>query len=284
MKLDSLKRRIIKERNKAERYKEVKNFIKNPYRLSSPEKAETIVSLTSYGDRLASVHLAIASIMDQTMRPDSVVLYLDVGSNNRPLPLPLARLEQESGLIIKRGYPNLRAHLKYFYSIQEFPDSNIVTIDDDIIYQRDTLEQLNKLKEAHPGCVVARRGHKIKTDGDLLLPYASWYWEWNKSEPSTVVVATGVGGVLYPKRLLPSSAFNVNRLKKYSLENDDLWLWANEHAANISTVVSTKVPELFEIKGSQRTALNKTNVRQSKNDEIMLRLMNEYDISVQSLG
>ena len=60
---------------------------------------EVIVSLTTYGKRLYDVYLAIESIMQQSMKPNRIVLWLGDELKNRPLPRILG-FQQQRGLEI----------------------------------------------------------------------------------------------------------------------------------------------------------------------------------------
>lgn len=48
----------------------------------------------------------------------------------------------------------MRAHGKYHYAMQDFPNSIIVTVDDDMIYPNDTIESLWNAHVKYPNCVI----------------------------------------------------------------------------------------------------------------------------------
>ena len=155
------------------RLREVSKFDFRPY-MSAPISNNTYISLTSYGARLNAVHMAIRSLLMQSVRPSKVLLYLDESIQRDTLSDDLLDLEQY-GLEIRMGYEDLGPHKKYLFAFQEFPDSLIITADDDLIYPADMVESLLTAHEAVPYCVVARRCHLIGFDvaGDLL-PYEKW--------------------------------------------------------------------------------------------------------------
>ena len=158
------------------RLREVSKSDFRPY-MSAPISNNTYISLTSYGARLNAVHMAIRSLLMQSVRPSKVLLYLDESIQRDTLSDDLLDLEQY-GLEIRMGYEDLGPHKKYLFAFQEFPDSLIITADDDLIYPADMVESLLTAHEAVPYCVVARRCHLIGFDvaGDLL-PYEKWGWE-----------------------------------------------------------------------------------------------------------
>ena len=101
---------------------------------------DIIVSLTTYGKRLYDVHLAIESIMEQTMKANRILLWLDEGYINQRLPKTLELLKKR-GLEI-RYCKDLRSYKKLIPALKEFPNDAIITIDDVLIYEFDLLERL----------------------------------------------------------------------------------------------------------------------------------------------
>ena len=99
---------------------------------------EYIVSLTSWEPRFDVLPVALKSILLQTRRPDRVILYLGSDVDPEKLPLEVRRFE-EKGVEIRFMEENLRAHKKYYYAMEEFPDSTIITVDDDVIYSPFTI-------------------------------------------------------------------------------------------------------------------------------------------------
>jgi len=77
----------------------------------------------------------------QSVRPSKVLLYLDESIQRDTLSDDLLDLEQY-GLEIRMGYEDLGSHKKYLFAFQEFPDSLIITADDDLIYPADMVESL----------------------------------------------------------------------------------------------------------------------------------------------
>lgn len=88
--------------------------------------------------------------------------------------------------------------------MQEYRESAIITVDDDVIYPRDTVESLIKNFEKYPRCISARRVHRITHDiSNNVLSYNLWEFECSTiKKPSFDLIAIGVGGVLYPPHIL----------------------------------------------------------------------------------
>ena len=122
-------------------------------------ETEIIVSLTTHSYRINDVYLAIESIMQGTMLPNRIILWLSEEYKKDPLPVTLQN-QMERGLEV-RYCKDVRSYTKLVPALKEFPNSAIVTIDDDILYPIDALEHLvNAYKNAND-CICANWVHFI---------------------------------------------------------------------------------------------------------------------------
>lgn len=145
---------------------------KDEYKLEKNTKSNKriIISLTTFPARINRVWLVIESILRQKVKADMVLLWLsrEQFSSLDILPHNLLRL-QERGLEIRFCDANLRAHTKYFYRMQEFPDDIVVTVDDDIVYNPYLIKHLIELYNKYPYSICCCRSWKINTvNGDLV--------------------------------------------------------------------------------------------------------------------
>ena len=240
-----------------------------------------ICSLTTLPQRIDVVHLSIMSILKQTTRPHKVILYL--GSElfkNIKLPDNLMKL-QNNGLEIKY-VKDVMVHTKYFYAFQEYPNSIVITFDDDILYQKTLIEELLKLHEKYKNSVVCSRAHKMKFNCGQLEPYNEWDWNAKTSFPSMYFFATGVGGVLYPTKCFDNRTFKVNDFFELSSKNDDIWLKCMEVLIKLPVVTLNEKTWFLEIKNSQNTSLNSLNVHASQNDIYLDNVFQKYKITEKS--
>lgn len=250
---------------------------------TTPRDEEVVVSLTSYGRRLNSVHMTIRSIFEQTYKPDKVILYLGSDVSMHDLPETLTDLKKY-GLDIRAKQENIRSHKKYFYAIQEFPTSLIVTVDDDLLYPSDLIENLVKTHVKYPKAVVASRVHRICLDDNgVLLPYRKWGWEVDAShdEPSFSYIATGCGGVLYPPDSLASDMLNIDLIQKLAIQADDLWLKVAEVMAHTPVKMAEGLmwKRTYEEPSAELNGLSNVNVAEDKNDLILKDILNYYGLT-----
>lgn len=251
------------------------------YALNCKErKARVIVSLTSYPGRFAHIHTALKSMMLQTVKPDKIIVWLDEDAGRDKLTPKMLELEQYG--IEYRAMPgDLKPHKKYIHAMREFPDDIIITVDDDLIYSRDVIETLLRTHERYPKAVCARRVHKItkRPDGEIAS-YNDWLGEYcGCNVPSHALVATGVGGVLYPPHCLYGAAFDEALIVKLSLKADDIWLKFMELLNGTYVVwAPCRIPMPDLIKKEQATSLKSENVAQSRNDVYFANVQNYFHV------
>lgn len=122
------------------------------------QKPALIVSLTSYPERINTVSQAINTLLQQTLKPDKLILWLaNEQFPNKELDLPADLLKlKELGLEIN-WCEDLKSYKKLIPSLHLFPDDIIVTADDDLYYQPDWLESLYKSYLKNPDCIHTRK-------------------------------------------------------------------------------------------------------------------------------
>ena len=247
-------------------------------------KHHIVVSLTSFPARLSTVHYAIKSILNQSIKPDIIFVSLTKEEVQNESNLPESLLElKKHGTNINFADNNLKPHNKYLHAREMYPNSLIITIDDDNIYDTSLISDLYNSFLKHPNAISARRVHKIKLDNNgNLLPYNDWYYEFKKeTKPSMSLLATGVGGVLYPPDLLPKETFDIVKIKELCLNADDIWLKFMQLKNNIPVVwVKGKKIHPYTIKSAQKVSLLKSNYHQNVNDKYINDLQNYYGINL----
>jgi len=247
--------------------------------ISKINQDHLVVSLTSYPKRIDSIHICIQSILNQSLKPDLVILYLadsQFPHKERDLPKSLLSL-LDKGLTIK-WCEDIKPHKKYYYAIQQYPDSIVVTCDDDIVYDKFMLSKLYLSYMQHPHCVSCLRAHRITFNSlGSLNKYSDWKWEDNSflKNPSHSALATGCAGVLYPPHIFIDELFNVAAIKELSLMTDDLWLKIMELLSDVPVVLADKNERLHMIDGTQDSAISNLNIM-NVNDANLSLLLNHY--------
>jgi hypothetical protein len=195
---------------------------------------EIIVSLTTYGKRLYEVYLAIESIMQQTIKPNKIVLWLGDDLKNQILPVFLQN-QMKRGLEVKYC-KDIRSYTKLIPSLKLFPSASIITVDDDVLYYPDLIENLINEHIKCPDLILCARMHFIKLlKNNKPDKYTKWIEGYNSFDISPLNFPTGVGGVLYPPNCFNDEVFNENVFLDICKYADDVWLKAMALFSNASS-------------------------------------------------
>lgn len=187
------------------------------------EKSDIIISLTTFPDRIHYVWMTVLSLLNQTMKPYKVVLWLSEEQfPDRRLPKILNRLCKR-GLEI-RYCDDLKSHKKYFYTMKEWSDKYVLTCDDDMFYPENLLENLFRSSQRYPEKIICNNSMKVTYDenGDFVRR-SQWLHKCMEME-GLQVCPVGCGGVLYPPNALNQEAFNKEAIKDIAWYQDDVWL------------------------------------------------------------
>ena len=195
------------------------------YRLLSRENtcSKVIVSLTSFPARLPYVWLVVECLLRQTVKPDVIVLYLSKEQVSDMTKVPKKLIEQQGrGLKICLCEDDLRIHKKYYYAFQEYPNDIVITVDDDLFYPSDFIENLLMAHQEHPDCIIANWTKNMR-------PGTSKYGEWPDAEvglKKTGQIVIGCEGVLYPcpSRCMHEDVCKAEIFKEHCFLADDIWL------------------------------------------------------------
>ena len=185
---------------------------------------EVIVSLTTFGQRLRDVARSIESVMEQTLQPNRIILWLGREWEAEPdmIPASLRRL-QRRGLEI-RFTDDCGPATKLLPALKAFPDDVIITVDDDMLYDIDMIDRLVTAHRRFPKAVCAGRIDRIITDGNSLrLVYDQADDLYLTNEPLMQPMALGVGGVLYPPHCLHPDVSDIELMNRLAPKADDLW-------------------------------------------------------------
>jgi len=205
-----------------------KNEEKRTAQVTTSEVADLVVSLTSFPKRLRSLHIVIKSLLNQTVKPKKIYVYLSLNEvkNIEWLPKKLRELEGEFVSFIGID-ENLFQYKKYIYTHNINKESPIVTVDDDVIYPSNAIECLWRAHQQQPHCVIANRAHRIGRDDEgSILPYIAWDKEIYEPEADIDIFPTGCGGVLYPIGFVSGDVVNQVKILAAAPYADDVWLKA----------------------------------------------------------
>ncbi|MBQ4867833.1 hypothetical protein IHQ11_15140 [Priestia megaterium] len=244
------------------------------------ETSNIVVSLTTIPERIDTVWLTVNTILNQTVKPKKVILWLsqEQFKDKDLLPEKLLNL-QNKGLTIA-FCDDLKPHKKYYYTLKEYPNSTLITVDDDIFYPENLIEKLIETSKKYPNSVCCTWGHEVTfNDFGEIAPYSEWKKGVNDCRtPSHLLMPVGCGGVLYPPHIFEGTALlNKVLIKKLCLYTDDLWL---KSMAVLNDIKAVRVDEdakiYFSILRTQNRGLHYSNVGKNKNDEALRKILDEF--------
>ena len=246
---------------------------------------EVIVSLTTFGNRLLEVAPAIESIMQGSMKPNRIMLWLKEEMKGVTFPIAIRR-QQERGLEVF-FCKDFRSYKKLIPTLCKYPNAGIITIDDDCVYDYDLVEKLVNAHIRYPKEIIANRMHRIIIGKDGR-PVSYMDWEWNASpdieEASHRLFLTGVGGAFYPPNTLHPEVVNDEVFMDICKYADDVWFNA------MALMMGTKVRKCYthNFKGedyvnnedAQFFALSKINTIRGRceNDAQMKAVFEHYQL------
>lgn len=245
--------------------------MKNKQSLSNDD--QVIVSLTSFPKRINKVWMVIETMFNQTHKPDKVILTLsELQFPNRKIPQKLLDQTQR-GLEIIWTKDDIRSHKKYYYAMQKYPYSIIITIDDDVLYEKSLIEKLIKFHQKYPNCVLCNWG-AVKNGKD----YVDWknLLFMKREKPSLDILQIGVGGVLYPSNSLYEDVFKKNIFLEICPLADDIWLNAMAVLKNTKIMKTDYRYFHMPILYKDNDTLHNINNGQNQNTQQISSLIKKY--------
>lgn len=243
------------------------------------------VSLTSYGKRVKdSSPYALYSILSQTVLPDRIVLNLDKNKwDNDSIPVPLKKLKR-IGVTIQ-FVDDIGPHTKFLPTLSSYPDDIIITVDDDVYYERNTIEELiNAYMDSDRRSVICREGKCLVKDGNRFKTYSKQP-SLSEFSDSPNKLPFGVAGVLYPPHIFSDEIFNIELIKRLCPKADDIWFGITELREKINVKyiknnswTGTSVDRNEEYNPAVSGALYRQNDIDGQNDTQWEALMDYYKL------
>lgn len=247
------------------------------------QQKKVIVSLTSFPSAIPYAIQAIRSILEGSLLPDKVVLYLDTSKfPGGVLPPELESLRANNPILdIRFDDADIRSYKKLIPALKDFPDDIIVTIDDDICYYKDMLRDLVRIHQQHPDAIIAHRVRRAK----LNRPYKVWRkYKWydfifKKFHFSHLAMQTGVGGVLYPPHSLDEKMLRSELFMEIAPTVDDIWFWLAAVSKGTYVIpVPGWHPKIVEVGKPVEVSLKTANLEpgNDRNRKALERILEKY--------
>jgi len=248
-------------------------------------KNHILVSLTTFPERISKIWMVIECILRQTILPNKIILWLSIEqfpNQLKDIPNSLMWYVNNNILSIEFVEDDLRSHKKYYYAFQQYQDDLIITLDDDIFYPSNIIEDLVSLHKKYPEAICCHRAHKvIREDDGKISSYSKWKKVFKSSEPALDLFHTSGGGTLYKTSFFSQEVFNTEMIKEKCFMADDVWLNLMAQLNKTKTVKSNYFSNLIPIENkSSYFKLSEQNVQQGGNDLQINSLIKNYKLNI----
>lgn len=182
-----------------------------------------VVSLTSCEENFGELPSTINSIMNQELKPDRIVLWLDEDSYDlMNLPYEITRFIK-NGLEI-RFIKDLGTYNNLYYALKEFEDSIVVVASDSVYYVASWLSSLYLSYIAAPDEIQLYSAKKVSADNSSIHPSSSW---------ERALLGTSSfynfpiidAGILFPPKCFSNEFFRKDVFLKLAADREDVWVW-----------------------------------------------------------
>ena len=193
-----------------------------------------IASMTTYPPRMKWAWVSIETLLRQTVRPQKLLLVLNLEEfPDQKLPL-MIRSQTRRGLEILWVEKNGGSYDKLLPVRREYPHATIVTFDDDKYFPLTLLSSLYDASRSNPGVVIGSRGWEMHPEnGDLH--YGAGWSRAVAGAKSTLLLCPGGNGCLYPPDSFSTNFDDLELAKELCPTADDIWFWFAVQASGAST-------------------------------------------------
>ncbi|MCV9387234.1 glycosyltransferase family A protein [Reichenbachiella ulvae] len=201
--------------------------------------SDIIISLTTIPERINDIELTIKSLLNQSVKPKSINLYIPYRSlrNNKEYVIPewLHKLKNVKVIRIEKDYGSASKFIPAIESCSS--EQYILVVDDDNIYPSNYVRDFSEASSSNPEVVLAASGWRVPKD---LIDRSTTLYSNIFKVPPTPVPGTRIKEVYpidivqgYSGFLIKPAFFNLEILKDYSnvpeavFFVDDVWVSAH---------------------------------------------------------
>lgn len=260
---------------------------KNNLKTSDEKATNVIVSLTTYGERIKELKYTLYSLVTQTVKPEKIIVNLAYEDEQY--------LTDDIRSFEKYGVEfylcrDIKSYKKLIPTLSRFPNSCIVTTDDDIFYEKEWLNKLYKAHLKYPNDVCCHLAYKITYENNKINTYQKWIHNYKIKKADNSIFIIGCSGILYPPHVFYKDIMKEDLFMKLAPIGDDIWFWfmVRLNGSQIRQIYNpltnlrfiNPYREYGIIKGS---TLMQQNVGQNKNDTQFNAVLDYYNISQEKL-
>lgn len=232
-----------------------------------------VVTLTSFPLRFNFLHLSIKRLLSQSVTPDVLILWI-ADDDYSKLPLLIKEYEKTYSFFKIKKCADIKSFKKIIPALYEFPDSYIVTADDDLYYPSCWLERLTNI-ELSSNVLTAHRIHQVISKNGKLCSYDQWPFNVKRKDDE-IYFGTSGSGILFPPNCFDKEVFNEKSFLEYCSTSDDVWLFWMSMRNNHPTVWSGYELNLVSWRGTDEDGLASINLLGNGNDICLQNMILNY--------
>lgn len=251
-------------------------------------KEQIIITLTTIPSRINRIYLVIESLLRQSLQADQIILWLDHDSFDW-MKLPPELDSQLSRSLTVRYCRDYGSHKKLIPTLKSYPQSILVTCDDDAFYPSNRLETLYANYMESPETIQCTRWHVMTfNEKSQLNDYMNREFNTKKKlKPSLKVFPTWVWWVLYFPLCFDKEVFNEDVFMKFSYNADDIRFKLMSLMNNVPCQISEKIltdkwapfANIYEVPRTQQENLVSSNIYEWRNDKVIRALTEHYKLT-----
>jgi len=178
--------------------------------------------LTSYPPRFSILKEALENFSKQVLQPDILVLNI-AKSHEFVLPSEIKNLKLPFRFEINYT-SDLGPGKKLIPTMHRYPNSSIITVDDDLRYSETLCLDLVGESKKNPNAIICGRVNLPLFDDRHPKAYNKWLHgcEWT---PDFLYCAGTGGGTLFPPGSLNRDVLDEDLYSRLSWSTDDIWVW-----------------------------------------------------------
>ena len=208
------------------------DFINTRFNKPDLSNKKVVVSFTTWKQRDMYVEEMLTCFQQQTLKPYKIICWIAKDEYEGKIPDTLQKcLDKKLLSEIRWVDKNIYGHKRYeIFKDPEFENCYIATIDDDLYYPINHLENLLEISVKHPDCVCSYFSRTVN--------YVHGFRKLEPFENTNIKNEIYSGLSLYPPHVFPIESFKYEDLRnKYCLKCDDSWINAWLKKKNIKVTV-----------------------------------------------
>ena len=182
-----------------------------------------IVSIYAASNELKNMHLTIYSLLNQTMKPDKIILWVDDSEDLQSLSYEITQFIK-NGLEIK-FVKELGPYTAAYNAIKDYSESINVIAQNGFYYPTTWLKKLYASYIQYSEDIQVHIANRVKLKENKVFSSKFWEKEVKKDSADFSYIMNNNGGILFPPNCFGNDFLRTDIFLKYAPVNSELWYW-----------------------------------------------------------